>query len=273
MTPMGSHTNKAVILARGLGTRMRHDDATVLSREQARAADAGAKALLPVGRPFLDYVLSALADAGMQHVCIVVAPDDTTLPRRYHTEVSLQRLHISFAIQREALGTADALRSARAFAGNDHVLVLNADNYYPVDIVRTLAALGAPAVPGFDREALVRLGHIDAERVRAYALLSVDAAGYLQDIIEKPDDATYTRMGDAPVSMNIWSVPPAIFDACEQVTPSARGELELPDAVRIAIHGGMRFKVIPVANGVLDLSRRADVAAVAERLRNVEVRL
>lgn len=273
MTLPGAATNKAVILARGLGTRMRHDDATALSREQARAADAGAKALLPVGRPFLDYVLSALADAGVQHVCIVVAPDDAALPRRYGTEASLQRLRITFAIQREALGTANALLSARAFAGNDHVLVLNADNYYPVEVVRTLAALAAPAVPGFDREALVRLGHINAERVRAYALLSVDAAGFLRDIREKPDDATYKRFGDAPVSMNIWSMPPAIFDACEQVTPSARGELELPDAVRIAIRGGVRFKVLPVAFGVLDLSRRADVPAVAERLRDVEVRL
>jgi len=270
---MGSHTNKAVILARGLGTRMRHDDATALSGEQARAADAGAKALLPVGRPFLDYVLSALADAGVQHVCLVVAPDDTALPRRYGTEVSLQRLRITFAIQREALGTANALLSARAFAGNNHVLVLNADNYYPVDVVRTLAALGAPAVPGFDREALVRLGHINAERVRSYALLSVDAAGYLEDIIEKPDNATYMRMGNAPVSMNIWSVPPAIFHACEQVTPSARGELELPDAVRIAIRGGVRFQVIPVAKAVLDLSRRADVPGVAERLKGVAVHL
>jgi glucose-1-phosphate thymidylyltransferase len=227
-----------------------------------------------VGRPFLDYVLSALADAGVQHVCIVVAPDDTALPRRYGTEVSLKRLRISFAVQREAWGTANALLSARAFAGNDHVLVLNADNYYPIAVLRALAELGAPAVPGFDREALVRLGHIDAERVRAYALLRVNAGGFLEDIVEKPDDATYASLANAPVSMNVWSMPPSIFDACKRVTPSTRGELELPDAVRIAVRDfGVRFAVLPFALGVLDLSRRADVPAVAERLRDVEVRL
>ncbi len=66
---------KAVILARGLGTRMRHEDPeTTLAPEQAAIADAGLKAMIPVGRPFLDYVLSGLADAGFSDVCIVVAP-------------------------------------------------------------------------------------------------------------------------------------------------------------------------------------------------------
>jgi len=55
---------KAVILARGLGTRMRKaDSAARLDPTQAAAADTGIKAMIPVGRPFLDYVLSALADA------------------------------------------------------------------------------------------------------------------------------------------------------------------------------------------------------------------
>ena len=59
---MSRPTDKLVVLARGLGTRMRRaDDAVPLSPQQAAAADAGAKAMMPVGRPFLDYVLSAAA--------------------------------------------------------------------------------------------------------------------------------------------------------------------------------------------------------------------
>jgi glucose-1-phosphate thymidylyltransferase len=268
-----SATTKAVILARGLGTRMRTDDATRLTPEQARAAESGAKALLPVGRPFLDYVLSALADGGIRDVCLVVAPDDMELQSRYGGDVPLTRITVQFAFQQTALGTADALLAARAFAGSDHVLVLNADNYYQADVVRALASLGNAAVPGFDRDALVRNGDITADRVRAYALLSVDAKGILTDIIEKPDAATFARMATAPVSMNIWAMPPAIFDACRRVTPSARSELELPEAVRIAIRNGVQFRVIPFALGVPDLSRRADVPAVAARLAGVQVRL
>src|SRR3954452_13138192 len=58
--------DKAVILARGLGTRMRKPDATAtLDSRQAAIAESGVKAMIPVGagvrggtdRPFLDYVL------------------------------------------------------------------------------------------------------------------------------------------------------------------------------------------------------------------------
>ena len=58
--------DKAVILARGLGTRMRKCDAAAqLDARQSAAADAGMKGMIPIRRPFLDYILSALADAGL----------------------------------------------------------------------------------------------------------------------------------------------------------------------------------------------------------------
>ncbi len=52
-----------------------------------------------------------------------------------------------------------------------------------------------------------------------------------------------------------------------------RGEFELPNAVRLAIQKGMKFKAATCRAGVLDLSRRSDIAAVAERLKDVQVRL
>jgi dTDP-glucose pyrophosphorylase len=71
--------------------------------------------------------------------------------------------------------------------------------------------------------------------------------------------------------MNCWRVPPAIFDICRALTPSSRGELELPHAIREAIAAGVRFAVVRSDAGVLDLSRRGDVSAVADRLRHVRV--
>lgn len=265
---------KAVILARGLGTRMQRSDSTaLLSTDQAAAADEGIKAMMPMagGRPFLHYVLSALADAGVREICLVVAPDATLLQRHFHRELTLQRVRIAFAIQQHARGTADAVLAAESFAQSDRFLVLNADNYYPVESYRALVGADGNALPGFDREALVTLGNIDEERIRRYALLRVSSDGFLEEIVEKPDANTFEAMGaHALVSMNLWAFTPKIFDACRRVKPSARGELELPDAVRILMNQlGEQIRVFPFKAAVLDLGTRADVATMEAALHDV----
>lgn len=254
---------------------MRQGDAgAALDATQSAVADAGMKGMIPIGRPFLDYVMSALADAGVTDVCLVIGPEHQAV-RDYYGALAAERVRVHFAVQREARGTADAVAAARDFAGGKTILVLNSDNYYPVEAYRQLVALGASGLVGFDREALVAQGNIPEERIRKFALVECDAAGLLASIVEKPDEATYARLaGHALVSMNLWSFSPVIFDACRRVQPSARGELELQDAVRVAMHElGERFVVLPFAGGVLDLSSRRDVAAVSERLAGTEVHL
>lgn len=270
------HASKAIVLAAGLGTRMRaHDDGAALTPEQAAAADQGSKGMIPIGRPFLDYLLSALADAGLAEVCLVVSPTHDAIRAHYTRGVELRRLRVCFAEQARPVGTADAVLAARAFIGDDPFLVMNADNYYPADVLRALAAQDVPALPAFERETLVREGNIDAARIARYALLDVGDDGWLRRIVEKPDPATVAAMGDAAaVSMNCWRLTPAMFEACERVPPSARGEVELPNAVQWAIdHLGMRVRAFPVRAAVLDLSQRSDVPAVAARLAATTVSL
>lgn len=270
-----SVTTRAVILARGLGTRMRQaDGAASLDAEQAAVADAGVKGMIPIGRPFLDYVISALADAGITDVCLVIGPEHQAV-RDYYGSLQPERVRVHFAVQAEPRGTADAVAAARDFAADQNVLVLNSDNFYPVDAYRALAAHGGAGLVGFEREALVAESNIPEERIRKFALVARDADGFLDEIVEKPDEATVARMGaHALVSMNLWSFTPAIFEACTRVRPSSRGELELQEAVRIAMHElGERFRVLPMAAGVLDLSNRRDIPAVAARLAGSAVRL
>ena len=266
---------KAVVLARGLGTRMRAQaDGVTLSAEQAAAANAGVKAMIAIDRPFLDYVLSALADAGFTDVCLVIGPEHTAM-RSYYERNAPGRLRVHFAIQAQPLGTADAVLAAADFVGNDAFIVLNSDNYYPVEVLRTLRTQREPALPAFDRDALVRDGNIPPERIARYALLDVDADGYLRRIVEKPDEATAQALGaGAAVSMNLWLLTPALLEACRRVQPSTRGELELPIAVQLAIEElGVRVRAVPVRAAVLDLSQRGDIPAVAARLRGTPVQL
>ncbi len=265
---------KAVILARGLGKRMSEEDSTVtLALEQATAAKMGVKGMMPVGRPFLDYVVSSLADAGFTDVCLVVAPDHAAIRDYYTSRVVPQRIRISFAVQSAPIGTADALLAAEDFTAGEPFIVLNADNYYPSEPLQMLRDASGPAVIGFSRSGLLQHGNIDAARIGSFAILGVDSDGFLRSVTEKPDEASLAASGaDVDVSMNCWRLTSEFFRACRDVQPSPRGELELPLAVQYAIDIlGMRFSVIRVDAPVLDLSRRADIPRVTAFLANTTV--
>ncbi len=268
-------TTKAVILARGLGTRMRREDATAqLDAAQAAVADGGVKAMIPIGRPFLDHAMTALADAGITDICLVIGPEHDAI-RTYYGGLTLERIRVHFAIQDTPNGTAGAVAAAESFANGDVVLVMNGDNYYPVIATRALAELDASGTIGFDLAGLIARSNIPEERVRVFALLQRNDAGALTGIVEKPDPATYDALlAHSFVSMNLWSFSPVIYDACRRVQPSVRGELELQDAVCMAMTDfGERFEVLLSDEGVLDLSTRGDIESVAQVLRHREVRL
>jgi glucose-1-phosphate thymidylyltransferase len=244
------------------------DPGAALTPEQQRAADAGLKAMMPIaGRPFLDHVLSSAADAGLSRIALVVAPDHHELRDYYEAASPPDWVTLDFVVQPEPRGTADAVLAAERWTGNDPFLVLNGDNLYPPPALSALRALAGPGLAGFDRDDLVRTGNIPAGRVRAFALIEQDDRGYLTRIIEKPSVEEVERLGaTARVSMNCWRFDARIFDACRAVRPSARGELELPGAVAVAIDRGVAFEVVPAAGPVLDLSQRADAADLTRQL-------
>ena len=93
--------------------------------------------------------------------------------------------------------------------------------------------------------------------------------------MEKPDEAALRSLqGLQGVSMNSWRFDRRIFAACRAIEPSARGELELPDAVQYAIDNlGVRFAMRVYHQTVLDLSSQGDIASVKRLLSGVEVRL
>jgi glucose-1-phosphate thymidylyltransferase len=267
----------ALVLARGLGRRMREVDSEApLDGPQLRAAASGQKALMPVdamGRPFLDYVLSSLADAGCVEVILVVAPDAEAIRDRYVSE-RLGRIRVRSVVQDEPTGTAHAVLAAEPMVGARGFLVANADNLYPVKVLQSLVACDGPALPGFRRSQLVQESGFPAARVAQFAVLQVDDEGWLVGIHEKPDLERLEAAGpDAAISMNLWRFDARIFDACRDVARSPRGEYELPEAVALAIARGVRLRVLPAKGAVLDLSRRADVAGVASRLAGLEPRL
>lgn len=268
-----SDLTTAVIMARGLGTRMRKDAAGVdLDGTQAAMADRGLKGMIDVGRPFLDHVISTLADVGIIDIIVVIGPEHDEI-RAHYDQMDKQRVSVGFAVQGQPLGTADAVSAARDAVGDRRFLLLNSDNFYPPAALAALRERPANALVGFDPAGLTTHGNIPADRVASFALLEA-GEGHLTGIVEKPDAAAVARLGaDARVSMNCYAFTPAIFDFAAAVQPSARGEYELTDAVRLALAAGVIFDVVPSSAGVLDLSQRADIAAVTAALAGHEVRL
>jgi glucose-1-phosphate thymidylyltransferase len=271
-----TQTDKVVVLARGLGTRMRRpDDSSSLDDRQAAVARTGVKALMPIDRPFLDYVLSAAARAGYRRVCLVVGPQHDELRDYYGRQLRPQRITIEFAVQEEPKGTAHAVAAAESFAGDDAFAVMNSDTYYPVEALRALRRQTGSAVALFDQESMLAGSNVPEERLSQFAVGQVDEQGFLERIIEKPDQKTLSRLPKPLwLSMNCWQFRPVIFEACRAIGPSPRGEFEIPYAVQHAIDVlGERFRAVPVRAAVLDLSSRQDVAPVAARLAGTKVRL
>jgi glucose-1-phosphate thymidylyltransferase len=273
---------KAVILAAGLGTRMRKaDEAARLSSEQEQIAQTGVKALIPIpgaagtaARPFLDYVLGAIVDAGVDSVCLVIGPDHYQV-RSYYEALPKKKLRIDFAVQAKPLGTANAVHAAETFAGNDPFLMINSDNYYPAAAVRALAALKGNGVAAFHREAMIKGSNIEAERIQKFAAAEIDANGHMTRVHEKPSDETLAKLGgDIFLSMNCWRFGPSIFEACRRIKLSARGEYEITDAAQFVIDELHEpFTAVKVYEPVLDMSSRADITEVGKRLSAMKIDL
>ncbi len=260
---MSGEVRKAVILARGLGTRMRAAAADApLSAEQAAVAATGVKALMPFsdGRTVLDLITERLRLAGFSQICLVIGPEHEAI-RSYCRD---RGLDVDFAVQQEALGTADAVLAAEEWVGEDELFaVVNSDNLYPVEVLQRLRDANRPAMPAFEREGLVAESNVPEERIAKFATVETDASRRLVSVIEKPEEVA----SDSLISMNAWLLPRAIFQACRSIEPSVRGEYEITSAVQYAIDEmGVAFDVFRVRAGVLDLSNRSDIAAVERML-------
>lgn len=272
---MGNVPRKAVILARGMGKRMRSSVSQAsLDPLVEKFAKLGWKPFIPIsGKPFIYHQLRVLARLGVGEACLVVGPEHLELEdhlKRIGCELGIE---VSFAIQEKPLGTADAVLAAKSFAGDDVFLALNGDNFYPPEAVEPLIKAGgrdACYVGGFRLETLISSGNFGPERVRSFAVMIVDDDLNLVRVVEKPEkpEAYETRYG-VLVNMNLWRFNPAIFEACERVEPHpVRGELELTAAVQLMIDEGLcRVKVIPLNAWALDLTYGADIEVVERILR------
>jgi len=270
---------KVVILAAGLGNRMRAGDNAGLDSRTVSVAEKGLKALIPLGdRPFLDYGIDNLIEAGFREICLVIGKNSDEIKRYYEEkQASLSRksVKINFAYQEKPLGTANAVYSARDFAGNDEFCLVNCDNVYDIEDLRNLriAKKGACYTIGYDKNSLAKGSNIPLDRIERFAVMSFDDEMNLKKIIEKPSQQMIAENPELLVSMNCFRFTSRIFEACAKIRPHPeRKEYELPSAVQYIIDNGLNeFKVIASDKSVLDLTGKSDIEPVRKLLQGRKI--
>jgi bifunctional UDP-N-acetylglucosamine pyrophosphorylase / glucosamine-1-phosphate N-acetyltransferase len=239
---MTDRTLAAVVMAGGLGTRMR---------------SATPKHLHSVlGRRLVDWVLEAARPLDPDPLVVVTSPE---------TRDAFGG--VAVAVQEQPLGTGDAVRSARtAVDGVDEVLVLSGDTpLLTPDVLEQLIAVHRRD------EAAATVLSFEPSDVRSYGRIVRDGAGALRGIVEA-GDASPEELAIREVNSSIYVFRAgSLWPAIEQLTPAnAQGELYLTDAVRLLVESGERVGVLaaPEPSDAEGVNTRAELAAAGAVLRD-----
>ncbi|WP_412742594.1 glucose-1-phosphate thymidylyltransferase [Krasilnikovia sp. MM14-A1004] len=205
---------KALVLAGGRGTRLRP------------LTNTSAKQLFPVAnKPVLFYGLEAIRDAGIVEVGIVVGSTGAEV-RAAVGDGSRFGLRVTYLPQEAPLGLAHCVLIAREFLADDDFVMYLGDNFLVGGIQELVAAFDAGSY-----SAQILLTPVDDPR--SYGVAELGRSGQIVGLEEKPDDPA----SDLAI-VGVYMFTPAVHEAVRAIVPSARGELEITDAVQWLINHG-----------------------------------
>ncbi len=225
---------KGLVLSGGAGTRLRPITHT------------SAKQLVPVAnKPVLFYGLEAMRAAGIDDVGIVVGETRAEIEAAVG-DGSRFGLRVTYLPQEAPLGLAHAVLIAEEFLGDSPFVMYLGDNLLKEGI--------APFVRDFERsepDALILLQRVNDPSEYGIAELQ---DGRVVQLVEKPSEP---RSDLALVGVYLFT--PAVFESVKAITPSARGELEITDAIQHMIDRGLRVEPHTVTGWWKDTGKLEDM--------------
>lgn len=225
---------KGLVLSGGAGTRLRPITHT------------SAKQLVPVAnKPVLFYGLEAMRAAGIDDVGIVVGETRAEIEAAVG-DGSRFGLGVTYLPQEAPLGLAHAVLIAEEFLGDSPFVMYLGDNLLKEGI--------APFVRDFERsepDALILLQRV--EDPSGYGIAELQDGRVVQ-LVEKPEKP---RSDLALVGVYLFTS--AVFESVKAITPSARGELEITDAIQHMIDRGLRVEPHTVTGWWKDTGKLDDM--------------
>lgn len=224
--------NTVVIMAAGRGTRMKK-----LSQNKP-------KHLLPVlGRPFLEYTLDRLRQAGFTDIIILIGHNGHAFS--LYESIPDVRLVIQQRFH-ERYGTAAAVENVKIAVGDKPFAVIAGDNLYSINDLRKLRVESKRTL----------IGGFRTSQWQGMGILKQKPDGTLDQIIEKPEQF----VGDL-INASLYRFTPAIFPIIEKLPPSPRGEYEITDAInQVAKHEPVEVAVLE--DRWLDLTAPSDIPKI-----------
>jgi glucose-1-phosphate thymidylyltransferase len=233
---------KGLILSGGKGTRLRPITHT------------SAKQLVPVAnKPVLFYGIEAMAEAGIEQVGIIIAPETGQEIREAAGDGSKFGVEITYVVQDEPAGLAHAVLTAEPFLGESPFVMYLGDNLLQGGISELVAAFRE-----HEPDALILLTPVpDPENFGVAELAEASVAGEMGRVVrlvEKPaEPATNLAL------VGVYMFTAGIHDAARAIEPSARGELEITDAIQYLVDGGRRVEPHIVRGWWKDTGRLEDM--------------